>query len=115
MIQVLNKYTAKPLELAFSISVMRPSLLGNPFDKGTREENVENHRQWLWAQIQANTAVAQELRRLAIKHLRGDTIYLCCCCVPKPCHGNTLKRAIEYLANTQEVFWAFIFPDGVKA
>ncbi len=52
MIKVLNKHTAGAEELRDSISVMRPSVLGNPYkvkpyDSYSREEAVEKYEVWL--------------------------------------------------------------------
>jgi hypothetical protein len=52
MITVLNKHAASAEELRDSISVMRPSVLGNPYKVKpygpyTREEAVEKYELWL--------------------------------------------------------------------
>jgi hypothetical protein len=101
MIKVINKYKAKPLELAFSTSIMRGTLLGNPFvlgPGGDRAEVIEKYRQWLWRQINVVPAVMEELIKLAQLHLAGGSVYLCCCCKPQACHGDIVKKAIEWVS-----------------
>ena len=38
------------------------------------------------------------VKELAEKHNRGEDIVLICWCKPKPCHGDILAKAIEWLA-----------------
>lgn len=101
MPKVLNKYHGKVP--ADAISIMRPSIWGNPwswqpFAKAqyrvkTRAEAIIAHRLWF---LTSDDAEAIELRRRARLlpsegGLRGADIV--CCCHPLPCHGDVL---IEY-------------------
>ncbi len=112
MIRVENKRTYR----GAGVYIGRPSLLGNPFEMNkerteaesemlggrfpagrirTREEAVEEFRIWLWMKIQERGEVYAELTRLAESARRGD-LTLLCWCAPKPCHGDIVKRAIEW-------------------
>ena len=91
--KVLNKYHYNNKVPEGAINIMRGSIFGNPFiigDHGTREEVIEKYRQWLWTMIQEDPEFYYE-----VKNLQGKD--LCCCCAPKPCHGDILVRACEYL------------------
>ena len=78
-----------------------PSPFGNPFRMGRdgdRREVIEKYRHWLWDAIQRRNRVYQELMRLVERYKQGEAILLGCWCFPNACHGDFLKRAIEYLA-----------------
>ena len=70
------------------------SPLANPYKIGkhTREEVIGMYRDWLWSQIKAkNPRVMQ-----ALDSLTEDSI-LVCWCHPKPCHGEVVIRAWNWL------------------
>jgi len=79
-------------------NIMRgQSVLGNPYrigKDGDRDEVIAKYRRWLWAQVQAKTEVLDILQDMA--SYAGD-INLVCCCAPKRCHGEIVKRAIEWI------------------
>lgn len=77
-----------------AVNIMRGTEYGNPFkigEHGTREQVVEQYRQWLWARLQAEPTFAAKI--LALK---GRD--LCCCCAPKACHGDIIEKAAEWLS-----------------
>ncbi len=99
MITIENKKTYR----GDGIYIGRPSLLGNPYaigKDGTREQTIERYRVWLWQQIKLRGEVYRELQRLAAKAKAGDLVLICWCKQPdrpRGCHGDVVKRAIEWL------------------
>ena len=99
MIRIVNKKTYR----GSGVYIGRPSLLGNPFYigmHGTRDEVIAQYRVWLWQQIQARTAVFQELQRLAKQAQQGNLVLLCWCkdeTREVPCHGDVVQAAIQWL------------------
>ena len=74
------------------------SPLANPYKIGqhTREEVIGMYREWLWSQIQAKNPRVME----ALDSLTEESI-LVCWCHPKPCHGEVVIRAWEWLKKEQ--------------
>lgn len=100
MITVINRKTTSP-PTGEVIDIGRPHLLRNTYyigKDGTRAEVIAKHRIDLWKSIKANDEIAQELKRLAKRHLDGWNIILSCYCKPKPCHGDVIKAAIIWLS-----------------
>ena len=99
MITIENKKTYR----GDGVYIGRPSLLGNPYvigKDGTRDQVIGLYRSWLWRQIELRSEVYQELRRLAEKANEEDMVLICWCKHPKfptGCHGDVVKRAIEWL------------------
>jgi len=60
------------------------------------------YRKWLWTEMQnTDGKVLKELLRLKqIAEMRP--LNIACWCAPEACHGDIVKRAIQYLA-TQAV------------
>jgi hypothetical protein len=95
MIKIENKKTYR----GEGIYIGRPSLLGNPFEIGVHGERgdvIGLYRLWLWNRILEQGEVYAELKRLARLAKRGH-LTLICWCVPKPCHGRVVQRALDYL------------------
>lgn len=67
----------------------RMTVWGNPFRRGTREQNIARYRKHLWWLIQNDPSVMYDLIRI-----RGKK--LACWCHPKPCHGDVIVKAIEW-------------------
>ncbi|NES43633.1 DUF4326 domain-containing protein [Moorena sp. SIO2C4] len=102
-IKILNKrassYLLKSLDDT-DIYIGRPSVLGNPYKVGTssRDEVIQLYRKWLWGRIQANdSAVIAELKRIKKLVLSDKQVNLVCWCAPKPCHGEIVKKCIEWV------------------
>lgn len=99
MITIVNKRVSYKIK-GQAIYIGRPSILGNPFtvmDYG-HGNAITVFRKWLWKQMQSDTEQLRELKRLAELHKNGHDLTLVCWCKPKPCHGDVVKSAIEYLA-----------------
>jgi Domain of unknown function (DUF4326) len=99
MIHIENKKTYR----GPGVYIGRPSLLGNLFHigtHGTRAEVIAQYRVWLWQQIQEQTAMFQELQRLAKQAQHSDLVLLCWCKEPDrevPCHGDVVQAALHWL------------------
>ena len=89
----------------------RPTVLGNPVKIGERCQfcgevhreggsTLKCYKQYLWKQMNQNSAVKKAVRDLAVRHRNGEDIILICWCKPNPCHGDVLAKAIEWMAAT---------------
>jgi hypothetical protein len=70
------------------VSIMRPSLWGNPYHNGTRAQNVEAYRSYFYSRILADPAF-----RAQTYALRGKV--LVCCCKPDLCHGDVIAEWLD--------------------
>ena len=59
---------------------------GNPFDNGTRDENIANFEFLLREALQNNDPMYSPLR---LAHLAGKI--LICYCAPQPCHCDIIR------------------------
>ncbi len=101
MVEVVNRHSFRSREGVYVVNIRRPFVLGNRFRigrDGTREEVIEKYRRCLWQSIQEQGAVYRLLAQLAEVHRAGGHIVLLCCCKPLLCHGDVVRRAIEWLA-----------------
>jgi len=99
MVQVVSRRFG--VQGGVQVYIGRPGVLGNPFKvgrDGSREQVIEKYRVWLWEAVQEKGAVYRELVRLAGLHRAGEKVVLVCWCSPLPCHGDVVKRAVEWLA-----------------
>lgn len=102
--KVLNKHVHGIPDGAVYIG--RGSKWGNPFTSiqgkttkattvvATREESIEQYRQWLKRQIRTGAISREELAELYGKDL-------VCFCAPKPCHGDILIKAATWAAGVE--------------
>lgn len=84
----------------------KASPLGNPFQVtlGEREEPLRQYRIWLWERIKDPKSPAWlELVRIAQKVKAGEEVLLACYCAPKPCHGDVVVKAIEWMIREGKV------------
>lgn len=77
------------------VYIGRGSIWGNhePMKDKSEEERarvIECYRHQLWRQINSGEITKEMLLEL-------DAKKLCCYCAPKPCHGDVLVRAIEWV------------------
>jgi len=106
-IRVVNKYhlgnrPTQPPEGVRRVTIMRGTPLGNPFvmkDASQSERNrvCDAYEEWLGAKIlEEGSQLKQFNTLLAIaKEPDCETLELVCCCAPKRCHGDTIKRLLE--------------------
>ena len=77
------------------------SVLGNKFKSGrdcSRDEVVDVlYRDWLWEEWKKKGEVYRELERIKNLVLGGDDIRLGCWCYPLNCHGNIVKKCVEWM------------------
>lgn len=81
------------------------SVLGNPYSigkDGDREQVVSKYRVWLWQEIKKKGVVYQELISIANRIKAGNNLILTCYCKPLDCHGDIIKRAVEWLINQEK-------------
>ena len=106
-ILIVNKYHGKSGEY-----IGRGSPLGNPFvigKHGTREEVIQLYKTWLELQIKpygkeqwVNTAVCNELNKIAQDYLDGNEVKLLCYCAPAKCHGEVIRDIILKAINNSK-------------
>lgn len=87
MCTVVNKYKED-----FDIYIGRGSKWGNPFPisgENSREKVIDEYRFYLWSQIKSGEVTTDDLLSLNGKRLG-------CFCKPKPCHGDVIKKAVEW-------------------
>jgi len=110
MIQVVNRHTHIPSPNDFYIG--RGSPLGNPYTSirdrvtkaqfvcGSRDESVSKYEQYIRNEISnRNPVICKELNRIYLAAKHGTIVNLVCFCMPKKCHGETIKRIIEEKLN----------------
>ena len=96
MIKVKNKYHGSPSARrpdALQINIMRPSLLGNPYEvgkDGDREDVVAKFRTHLATAYDFDPKVREVIQLLEQCLELGIDVDLVCCCKPKPCHGDVI-------------------------
>ena len=102
MVKVLNKYRDNLVGLDGAvINIMRGSILGNYPGVGLeRDKSIEAYRKYLWVEIRKGGKILNELKRILGLSIIGN-VYLVCCCKPKPCHGDIVVNAIEWLSNQE--------------
>jgi len=65
---------------------------------GNTQGDLHAYKQWLWRQMQDEDSTEyQELVRILGYSLKLDGISLGCWCAPRPCHGNIIKAAVEWM------------------
>jgi hypothetical protein len=94
MIRIVNRRTYR----GEGIYIGRPSLFGNPYTvrEYGRQEAIRLYRRWLWDRILEQGEVYAELKRLAEMAKQGE-VTLICWCAPEPCHGDMVRRSVEWL------------------
>lgn len=88
MTTVVNKYKED-----YDVYIGRGSIWGNPYtigEDGDREVVIAKYRSYLWSQIEAGFITKEQLLSLDGKRLG-------CFCKPKPCHGDIIVKAIEWI------------------
>lgn len=71
-------------------------------NESDRPKVIEQYRQWLWQQIKLKGGVYKELIKIALLVVNNKKIRLVCFCYPKPCHGDIIIKAVEWLINSKE-------------
>lgn len=89
MCTVVNRKTSD-----FDVYIGRGSKWGNPFvmrnySNSERVRVVQAYKELLWNQIQQGAVSKQDLIELNGKRLG-------CFCAPLMCHGDEIKRAVEW-------------------
>ena len=100
-IEVVNvkSYKGDGIYIGRSCYGYKGSVLGNPYaigKDGDRDEVIKKYREWLWNRYQEKGSVYEELLRLSEIAKKRDLV-LVCWCKPKACHGDVIKRCIEWM------------------
>lgn len=98
MINIINHYHHPEGKRAGEL-VMRGTPLGNPFRledySGDRDKVYDLYETWLRDQIQKkNPIVIEEINRLYCKWKSEGVLNLVCCCAPKRCHAESIRKEI---------------------
>jgi len=65
---------------------------------GDRDEVIKKYRNWLWEIVKKKEGKEwDELMKLVDRYKNGEDLVLICWCKPEGCHGDILKKCIEYL------------------
>lgn len=91
------------------IYIARPSIFGNPWSHlessypgaiktETRKEAVDNYIQHFTQQYKNNAEFREIVDHLTELHKQGQDINLVCFCAPQECHGDIIKKFIEFKA-----------------
>lgn len=76
------------------------SVLANPFvigKDGDRDEVILKYRYWLWQRVKEEGEVYAHLLDLVERVRAGEELKLVCWCKPKGCHGDVVKRCLEWM------------------
>lgn len=79
------------------INIMRPSILGNPFNMSSEDEreiSVRKYYHYLREEFKKKEEVYQELIKIVEKLKSGKDVYLACYCAPMLCHGDVIANAV---------------------
>jgi hypothetical protein len=76
------------------VYIGRPSIFGNPYQGGTREEQIAFYRGY-WLDSMGKHGGFRRAAENLLDIARTRDVYLVCWCAPKPCHGDIIKRWIE--------------------
>lgn len=79
---------------------LKESVLGNQFvigQDGNRNEVIKKYRKWLCEEVKKKGAVYKELMRIVKKVKKGENVELVCWCKPFICHGDILKKYLEWM------------------
>jgi tRNA-dihydrouridine synthase len=104
-IKVCNKHFHEQTEK--DIYIARPSIFGNPWSHmdssypdakktETRKEAIDNYLQYFLQQYKNNVEFQEIVDHLTELHKQGQDINLVCWCAPHECHGDIIKKFIEY-------------------
>ena len=85
-----------------SVIMRGRSPIANPYPMRDRSDMERTRvtiafKKHLWADMQAHGAMYRELERLIEFGKKTGHLVLGCCCKPKPCHGDVVKSAIEWM------------------
>ena len=86
------------------INIMRPNILSNPFvmnNEDERELVIVKFYHYLREEYQKKDKVYNELIRIKEILESGKNVYLLCCCKPKNCHGDIIKKAIKGILDNE--------------
>ncbi|HEC65134.1 MAG TPA: DUF4326 domain-containing protein [bacterium] len=81
--------SVKNLKFAdYEIYIGRPSIFGNPYRSGSRDENCDHYEEYFQSRIQNDSGFKRQVLTLKDKRLG-------CFCKPERCHGDTIVAYLE--------------------
>lgn len=133
-IEVVSMRNKLSIELGTTaIKIDRTSVLGNPFAMEKEEERDacnQAYREWLWQIMKTaddekvnpvpllekyNLSIAEkwknptagEVRKELNRILDTGNVRLLCWCAPLPCHGDVVKKCLEWMAHQRKLLDLF--------
>ena len=100
MINVVNRYAHNYPVGAINVSIMRPSLLGNPSrigPDGDRAKVIVKFTEHVVNWCLDDATRRKVLETLAVAAFNGIEVNLVCCCKPQACHGDVIREFLENL------------------
>jgi len=104
MIELCNLRRSKPSQ-PWDVKVDRSSVLGNPYNTGTRDFQCDSYRDSFESRVNENPAMLQELRRIYQLHKKYGKLRLFCWCTPLRCHSETIKSFLSSTYNAFSLDW----------
>jgi len=107
-ISVVNKKSWKSIsENQVEFYIGRPSPFGNPYvigKDGDRNEVILKYYKEFFVPMWQNDVYFKSLIYIiaSIAAIPGNQIVLVCWCAPEPCHGDIIKKCINYLLEGKE-------------
>ena len=98
MITIKNIKNVKPKDV-WDVKICRPSPLGNPFvlyNEQDRDAVCDFYEKWFYDTLEISSTY-NEIQRLVSLYKTYQKLNLFCCCYPKRCHGETIKKYIRSL------------------
>ena len=97
MMGCYNNPDVKLIDIQFT----HGSVVGNPWYKeGTR--GLSKYRNWLWERYNAKGRVYLLINTIVYWLNHGKDVYLICVCKPKPCHGDIIIKAVNWVQTQSE-------------
>jgi len=103
MIKIVNVKSYKKGDLIYigrGCYGYKESVLCNQFKigkDGDRDEVIWKYKRWIWKEYKKGGIVKDEVDKLVVRERRGELIVLGCWCFPESCHGDIIKKLVEYL------------------
>ena len=98
--QNIRSNEISPYATQIRVDAYSGSPLGNKFHnnpKLTRSGKIAHYKRWLWAEMQHEGPVLDELKRIAALDRKGIDVVLLCWCKPLPCHSDVVKAAVQWM------------------
>ena len=98
MINIYNMHDTTRVSSIYDVRIDRKTIFGNPFPmkkESERDVVCDLYDDYFNQRIQHDKKFKEALDLLVLFYIINHNVNLLCWCVPKRCHGLTLKRYIE--------------------